>query len=524
MVKRIKKVRSLDGYNFLTKATCLVILLVLSSYFMFFNLGASSLKGGEATHAIVSKHVAETDRLYPLYITSLDPRVETKYYCMKPPLKVWTEALAFSLLSTSEFSARVVDAIFGVLTILLVYIMASLIFDNFQIGFLASLLTLAFPPLVISHCFRHGNQDSALVFFYTAAILFYLFYKKRNSSVSFCISVASMVLGLLVKDAFLLFFGFSAILGEFLILTRNTRSIFTTKNVALVAIPLFSYTSYKIYSGIATHGVCLSRFFKPPFILSLGEHKPRYIKGLTYYLNILYKLYGVFFLVTFVAMLKKYVTRFMGSHGDGTEERSNLDWNLALFTLFICLLYVMSISIPIYKVKRYLYPVIPGLAVSMSFFIWTFIRSIKNTKAKIFFILVLVAFVAWPLEYTNSKIRKVKVAPYHALMMHYNDLAGNKAFLGDLSRSAVFGTYATFYFSRLSTPMSWYEEPRLLSYLENFRGRAFVVVSEPKPMLRLFKERGYTLMKVWPLKHRKKQIPRNFVIEVKVSGAGGEAS
>ena len=497
-----------------------VILLLLSSYLMFFRLGASSLKGGEANHAVVSKHVADTGELYPLYMISMDPRAEKRYYCMKPPLKIWAEALAFHYLSYNEFSARIVDAIFGVLTVLLVYVMVSLIFGHPTLGLLASMITLAFPPIIISHCFRHGNQDSALVFFYTAAILFYLLYKKRDSRLSFCLSVVSMVLGLLVKDVFLLFFGFSTILGEFLILNRNPRAIFTTMNLALVAIPLLSYVSYKIYSGVATHGVCLSRFFKPPFILSLGEHKPRYIKGFAYYLNLLYKFYGVFFLLTFLAILRKYPARFMRSPRNDPEER-DLDWNLALFTLFICLLYVLAISIPIYKVKRYLYPVIPGLAVAMSFFIWTFIRSMKNAKAKALLILVLAIFMASSLRYTNSKIRKVKIAPYHALMVHYNNLSENKAFLVDLSRSEVFGTYATFYFSRLSTPVDWYEEPGLFSFLKNFHGRAFVVVSEPDYMLRLLKEKGYSLVKVWPLKHRKKQVPKNFVLEVEVSQERG---
>ncbi len=60
-------------------------LFLLSSYLMFFRLGSSSLKGGEANHAVVSKHVADTGILCPLYMNSIDPRAKARYYCMKPP-------------------------------------------------------------------------------------------------------------------------------------------------------------------------------------------------------------------------------------------------------------------------------------------------------------------------------------------------------------------------------------------------------------------------------------------------------
>ncbi|GEM_PF-1789046 len=490
-------------------------LFLLSCYLMFFRLGSSSLKGGEANHAVVSKHVADTGILYPLYMNSIDPRAKARYYCMKPPLKIWAEALAFHYLSYNEFAARVVDALLGVLTILLVYTMVLLIFESSTMAFLASMLTLAFPPIIISHCFRHGNQDSALVFFYTAAILFYMYYKKKESSLAFLLSVGSVMLGLLVKDVFLLFFVFSVVVGEVLIFKKSPRSLFSIKNIFFIAVPLVFYLSFKIYSGVATHGVCLSRFLKPPFILSLGEHKPRYIKGFFYYFNILFKFYGVFILLTLIAILKKYVFR-SPLDDSGSVEHSDLNWKIALFVLFICLLYVFAISIPIYKVKRYIYPIIPGLAVSMSFFIWTLFKTDKNFRWKLPIILLLVVLVFLPLRYESSKIRKVKVNPYHVLMEHYNHLKGDKAFLVDLSRSEVFGTYDSFYFSRLSDPIKWYQEPKLLSFLRGFHGRAFVVVSEPGPFLELLKESRDALVKIWPLKHRKKQIPKNFVIELDI--------
>ena len=496
-------------------------LFLLSCYLMFFRLGSSSLKGGEANHAVVSKHVADTGILYPLYMNSIDPRAKTGYYCEKPPLKIWAEALAFHYLSYNEFAARVVDALLGVLTILLVYIMVLIIFESSTMAFLASLLTLAFSHIIISHCFRHGNQDSALVFFYTAAILFYMYYKKKESSLAFLLSVGSVMLGLLVKDVFLLFFVFSAIVGEVLIFNRSLRSLFNIKNIFFIVAPLVFYLSFKIYSGVATHGVCLSRFLKPPFILSLGEYKPRYIKGFFYYFDIILKFYGVFILLTLIPILRKYVFKSPLNDGDSMDY-SDLNWKIALFILFISLLYIFAISIPIYKVKRYIYPIIPGLAVSMSFFIWTLVKTGKDLRWKLPVILLLVVFVFLPLRYESSKIRKIKVNPYHVLMEHYNHLKVDKVFLVDLSRSEIFGTYASFYFSRLSGSIKWYQEPKLLSFLEGFHGRAFVVVSEPRPFLELLRGRRDVLVKVWPLKHRKKQVPKNFVIELDVPQIKGE--
>ncbi len=51
-------------------------------------------------------------------------------YYNKPPLKIWLSALTISLFGDSEFVLRIWDAVFGLLTFIMVYFLGRVLFSS----------------------------------------------------------------------------------------------------------------------------------------------------------------------------------------------------------------------------------------------------------------------------------------------------------------------------------------------------------------------------------------------------------
>ncbi|HEY5615047.1 MAG TPA: glycosyltransferase family 39 protein [Bacteroidota bacterium] len=101
--------------------------------------------------------------------------VDGLYSSLHPPLHVWTTAVAFKLVGISEFSARCVSAVAGILTLVLVYRIGKKLAAS-EVGLLAALLVGLNP--FVSFFARQGQFDATLVFFLTAAV--YVLIEKNN--------------------------------------------------------------------------------------------------------------------------------------------------------------------------------------------------------------------------------------------------------------------------------------------------------------------------------------------------------
>jgi 4-amino-4-deoxy-L-arabinose transferase-like glycosyltransferase len=95
----------------------LVLLLVLGGVLFFTAIGHRSLwERDEARYAEVAREMAVSGD----WVT---PRLNQVKYFSKPPLTYWLAALCFKLGGVSEASARVVPALFGVLTLVVTFLL-----------------------------------------------------------------------------------------------------------------------------------------------------------------------------------------------------------------------------------------------------------------------------------------------------------------------------------------------------------------------------------------------------------------
>lgn len=141
-------------------------LLVLSTLLLpvfLFGLGERPVS------KIQEVRVAETAREMLASGDWLVPRYNGELRLQKPPLPYWLTAVSYRIAGLSEFSARLPAAIFGLLSVLLIW---NWLYREF------GLKAAANGALVLATCyldmryFRSGEADAVLVFFISAACMF----------------------------------------------------------------------------------------------------------------------------------------------------------------------------------------------------------------------------------------------------------------------------------------------------------------------------------------------------------------
>src|SRR3989338_2980517 len=92
------------------------LLLIFASIYILGNIGTGSLTTwDEAVYANISKSILRTGNWLVLY-------QDDSPWFDKPPLYIWSTALLYKLLGINEFATRLTSSLFGIATILLIYI------------------------------------------------------------------------------------------------------------------------------------------------------------------------------------------------------------------------------------------------------------------------------------------------------------------------------------------------------------------------------------------------------------------
>ena len=111
----------------------ILALLVVCGLLFFVGLGGRSLwESDESRYGEIAREMVESGD----WVT---PRLNYVKYFEKPALTYWLTATSFSLFGVSDASARLVPAVFGTLTVLLVYLLGRLLFDE-RAGFAAGVV------------------------------------------------------------------------------------------------------------------------------------------------------------------------------------------------------------------------------------------------------------------------------------------------------------------------------------------------------------------------------------------------
>jgi 4-amino-4-deoxy-L-arabinose transferase-like glycosyltransferase len=176
------------------KSVLLILILVaFGGTLFFFNLGGWDLwNPDEPRYAQIAKEMLQGEGW-------IIPHLNSEVYLDKPPLFFWFIAFtAKAIGGMTEFAARFPSALFGLLTLLLLFSLGKRLFNE-KAGFLAALIlatTAEFLWLT-----RRANIDATLTFFTTAAItlLYVGFHQQRGRWVLYLLAYWAMAVGVLVK-------------------------------------------------------------------------------------------------------------------------------------------------------------------------------------------------------------------------------------------------------------------------------------------------------------------------------------
>ena len=146
-------------------------LLAFALVYILFNIGTGSLTTwDECAYMIPAKEMAQNNVWHTLTLGG-EPFLE------KPPLCMWSTALFYKIFSINEFASRATSAIFGVLTVMLVYIFGIYLSDR-KTGLLSALVLLALPHYL--HFAKMAMLDVTLTFF--IVLMIYLFLRGEDNA------------------------------------------------------------------------------------------------------------------------------------------------------------------------------------------------------------------------------------------------------------------------------------------------------------------------------------------------------
>jgi len=151
--------------NSISKDKLFWFLLVFATVYILFNIGSGSLTTwDECAYMIPAKEMAQNNVWHTLTLGG-EPFLE------KPPLCMWSTALFYKFFGINEFTSRATSAIFGILTVMLVYIFGTYISDR-KTGLVSALVLLALPHYL--HFAKMAMLDVTLTFFIVLMIYSFL--------------------------------------------------------------------------------------------------------------------------------------------------------------------------------------------------------------------------------------------------------------------------------------------------------------------------------------------------------------
>ena len=170
-----------------------VLIFVLGLFLRFYNLSTvpNGLQQDESSIGYNAYSILETGRdEYGKYL----PASFKAFGEYKLPLSIYLTTVSFAVLGVSEFSLRLPSALFGVLTVGLMYFLGYLLFNKKSIGLIA-MGFFAINPWHI-HFSRGAYEVTPALFFITLGFLLFILFINKNSIILLSSSLAAFALSI----------------------------------------------------------------------------------------------------------------------------------------------------------------------------------------------------------------------------------------------------------------------------------------------------------------------------------------
>lgn len=193
----------------------LAVIAVLSSFFLFYNLGSFSLNHlDEGLFASIAHEMEEANDFAVL-------SVRNEGFFHKQPLRFWLNIFVFKYFGVSNFGARFFSAFFAFALLFCIYALALMLYKKTETAFISVLILLGSPHFLFERFARNVEEDSMGIFFVALFFLLLLAFLKTGKRI--CWYTGFFVLGLaaMTKLAFAAFAFFVFICFKFFSPKKN---------------------------------------------------------------------------------------------------------------------------------------------------------------------------------------------------------------------------------------------------------------------------------------------------------------
>ncbi len=364
----------------------LIFLILLSIALLFSNIwGQPVYILDEAKNASCAREMFDRgDFIVPTF--NEDIRTD------KPPLHYFFMMLSYKLFGINEFSARFFSSFFGVLTVLLTYVLAKRFFNG-TVAMGSALVLLS--SLHFNLQFHFAVPDPYLIFFITIALCAFFIALEEHRPNVFYVFYAALALGVLCKGPVAI-----ALPGLIALLYLIFSKQLTFEKLKIMRIPsgallfLLIAVPWFVLVGQATENQWLESFFFKHNVSRFNKTMEGH--GGPFYITPLFALIGLLPFSIFapqafyVALKKDYKTQ-----------------PLILFSLLVVGVFIAFFSISQTKLPNYIVPMYPFFAIILAYFISE--QDVLNMRRYklwisfgVYFVVTLLipiaAYVALPLE------------------------------------------------------------------------------------------------------------------------------
>jgi 4-amino-4-deoxy-L-arabinose transferase-like glycosyltransferase len=350
---------------FSAHASSLCVLAILAfSIILFVNLGSGPLwVTDEQTYSQWAFHMVKNgDYITPWAFGGL-------FWVGKPPLIMWLMSLAYQVFGVNNFASRLWSAVFGSLSLVLVFYLGKKLY-NLYVGFLSALVLGTFSTFYVFS--RHAMTDVPLVFFILASVYFLLLSEKTENTHRYA-ALSGLFFGLALMTKQISALLIPLIVFSYLIATkRSIRFLFEKRFALFWGVGLLVFAPWVIYMGICFGSEFWQMSFLYNDILRTVGPVEGHVGGYLYYFSYIVHNENPFWviLLPFAAGLCAFNSIVKRLKGDTLV----LVWMSIVLLLF---------SLAQTKISWYILPAFPAFAIVIGSFLYQLSKKMLRLSKKI---------------------------------------------------------------------------------------------------------------------------------------------
>lgn len=461
--------KNILAFFFKNGKVLLLLLFIISASLIFAGLGKNHLiPWDEAIYAKVAKNMVVRNE----YVVPYWDNFVTGWF-EKPPLYMWMMSGFMNILGFNSLSARLPSAIFGFLTVILVYLIGRKFFNK-TAAFVSSLALVT--TIHFLYYSRSSMLDVTATFFITLSLYLYWLAKNSDKKIFWIVSGLSAGLSVMTKGVvgllpFLVMFVYELTSLLFLKEKISRKLVFgylmSFFSMLVVALP-WHLAMYKMFG---------SSFINKYFLYHVWDRATMAIeeKGNPFFWYVV--VMKVSMRIWFVALLGALPLTLFKAYKKERKFVFLIVWALSIFLFF---------SSAKSKLVWYIIPIYPAVSLMVGYFIERSlnllmgrIKLVNNNVFKFFSMYLLVVFSLFYL-FLNREL------------VYTSDLNGSQARLLML-KDEVFGVDRTVYLDRIELPTAYFysDGPFVATDVNVTNPERVPEVSQDEPLIFISKKGRY---------------------------------